>query len=105
MVIGGGGGFIGGHLVKYIYDKGFKHIRAVDMKPYDQWYTNFILRRRIFAWIAVKKMPVNRFARERQSSITWLPTWAAWASSNAFAWNACEVFLSTPTWRDNLIRY
>jgi len=38
MVITGAGGFIGGHLVKYFYDEGFKHIRAVDKKPLDQWY-------------------------------------------------------------------
>jgi GDP-D-mannose 3', 5'-epimerase len=38
MVITGAGGFIGGHLVKYFFDKGFKRIRAVDKKPLDQWY-------------------------------------------------------------------
>lgn len=38
MVVAGAGGFIGGHLVKYFHDKGYKHIRAVDKKPFDQWY-------------------------------------------------------------------
>jgi NAD-dependent epimerase/dehydratase family protein len=38
VVITGAGGFIGGHLVKYFFDKGFKRIRAVDKKPLDQWY-------------------------------------------------------------------
>jgi nucleoside-diphosphate-sugar epimerase len=38
IVVTGAGGFIGGHLVKYFYDKGFKNIRAVDKKPFDQWY-------------------------------------------------------------------
>jgi len=38
IVIAGAGGFIGGHLVKYFYDKGFTRIRAVDKKPFDQWY-------------------------------------------------------------------
>jgi GDP-D-mannose 3',5'-epimerase len=38
IVVTGAGGFIGGHLVKYFYDKGFKHVRAVDKKPFDQWY-------------------------------------------------------------------
>ena len=33
-----GGGFIGGALVKYLMDKGFKRIRAVDKKPLPQWY-------------------------------------------------------------------
>lgn len=38
MVVTGAGGFIGGHLVKYFLDQGFKRVRAVDKKPFDQWY-------------------------------------------------------------------
>src|SRR5438477_10195465 len=38
IVVTGAGGFIGGHLVKYFYEKGFKRLRAVDKKPFDQWY-------------------------------------------------------------------
>lgn len=38
IVVAGAGGFIGGHLVKYFFDKGFERIRAVDKKPLDQWY-------------------------------------------------------------------
>ena len=38
IVITGAGGFIGGHLVKYFFDKGFKRIRAVDKRPLDHWY-------------------------------------------------------------------
>jgi len=38
IVVAGAGGFIGGHLVKYFFDKGFTRIRAVDKKPFDQWY-------------------------------------------------------------------
>lgn len=38
IVVTGAGGFIGGHLVRYFHDKGFKRIRAVDKKPFDQWY-------------------------------------------------------------------
>lgn len=40
MVITGGGGFIGGNLVKYFTENGFTRIRAVDKKPLDQWYLN-----------------------------------------------------------------
>jgi nucleoside-diphosphate-sugar epimerase len=36
IVVTGAGGFIGGHLVKYFYDKGFKRIRAVDKKPFGE---------------------------------------------------------------------
>ena len=38
IVIGGAGGFIGGHLTKYFWDRGFTRIRAVDKKPLAEWY-------------------------------------------------------------------
>jgi len=38
IVITGAGGFIGGHLMKYFFGKGFTRIRAVDKKPFGQWY-------------------------------------------------------------------
>lgn len=37
IVIAGAGGFIGGHLVRYFKNKGVKSIRAVDIKPLDEW--------------------------------------------------------------------
>jgi nucleoside-diphosphate-sugar epimerase len=38
IVIAGAGGFIAGSLVRYFKQKGFTNIRAVDIKPIDQWY-------------------------------------------------------------------
>src|SRR5882724_172274 len=38
IVITGGGGFIGGNLVRYFVDKGFTRLRAVDKKPLYEWY-------------------------------------------------------------------
>jgi nucleoside-diphosphate-sugar epimerase len=38
IVITGAGGFIAGNLVKYFLSKGFTRVRAVDKKPFDQWY-------------------------------------------------------------------
>ena len=38
VVICGGCGFIGGHLVGDLLKKGFKTVRCVDVKPKDQWY-------------------------------------------------------------------
>jgi nucleoside-diphosphate-sugar epimerase len=38
IVITGAGGFIGGSLVRYFYDLGYRHIRAVDKKPLSKWY-------------------------------------------------------------------
>jgi nucleoside-diphosphate-sugar epimerase len=38
VVVCGAGGFIGGHLVKSLLDNGADVIRAVDVKPMDEWY-------------------------------------------------------------------
>src|SRR5262245_95560 len=38
IVITGAGGFIGGNLAKYLRDRGFTRIRAVDKKPLYDWY-------------------------------------------------------------------
>lgn len=37
IVVAGAGGFIGGHLVKELIKKG-QHVRAVDLKPLNEWY-------------------------------------------------------------------
>ncbi len=41
IVVCGGGGFIGGHLVADLLKQGHRDIRAVDIKPFDQWYQLF----------------------------------------------------------------
>jgi len=38
VVVCGAGGFIGGHLVRYLLDRGINVRRAVDIKPFDEWY-------------------------------------------------------------------
>src|SRR5271170_5764164 len=38
VVVTGAGGFIGGHLVKVLQQRGHKKIRAVDVKPLGEWY-------------------------------------------------------------------
>ncbi len=38
IVIAGGGGFIGGHLADYFLKLGYKNLRAVDIKPFGEWY-------------------------------------------------------------------
>ncbi len=41
ITVGGAGGFIGGALVADLRSKGFTRIRAIDIKPFDQWYQKF----------------------------------------------------------------
>ncbi|HEY0790337.1 MAG TPA: NAD-dependent epimerase/dehydratase family protein, partial [Chthoniobacterales bacterium] len=41
IVIAGAGGFIGGHLVANLRNEGYKNLRAVDHKPFSQWYQRF----------------------------------------------------------------
>jgi nucleoside-diphosphate-sugar epimerase len=38
IVVGGGGGFIGGHLVADLIRQGYTKVRSVDIKPLDHWY-------------------------------------------------------------------
>jgi nucleoside-diphosphate-sugar epimerase len=41
IVVAGGGGFIGGHLVADLRRQGYWRIRSVDVKPLDEWYQVF----------------------------------------------------------------
>ena len=41
VVVCGGGGFIGGHLVADLLRQGHTRVRSVDCKPVDQWYQHF----------------------------------------------------------------
>src|SRR5271157_4510499 len=38
VLVCGAGGFIGGHLVNTLFAKGAASVRAVDVKPFDEWY-------------------------------------------------------------------
>jgi GDP-D-mannose 3', 5'-epimerase len=41
VVVTGAGGFIGGHLVGELRKQGYEKIRAVDVKPFEEWYQRF----------------------------------------------------------------
>jgi GDP-D-mannose 3',5'-epimerase len=41
VVVCGGGGFIGGHLVGDLLRQGYRDVRSVDVKPFDEWYQRF----------------------------------------------------------------
>src|SRR5689334_11650145 len=41
IVVTGAGGFIGGHLVSKLRQDGYRKLRAVDIKPLEDWYQAF----------------------------------------------------------------
>src|SRR5467141_4171100 len=41
VLVTGAGGFIGGSLVRDLRAQGCKRVRAVDVKPMDEWYQRF----------------------------------------------------------------
>jgi GDP-D-mannose 3', 5'-epimerase len=41
IVVAGAGGFIGGHLVASLLSRGYSNLRAIDIKPFDEWYQFF----------------------------------------------------------------
>jgi nucleoside-diphosphate-sugar epimerase len=41
VVVTGAGGFIGGHLVRDLFDRGHTRVRAVDVKPIEEWHQHF----------------------------------------------------------------
>ncbi len=41
VLVAGGGGFIGGHLVANLLASGYRHVRVVDLRPVSSWYQVF----------------------------------------------------------------
>ena len=41
VVVAGAGGFIGGHLVADLLQRGHHRVRAIDIKPLDEWFQVF----------------------------------------------------------------
>jgi len=41
VLVAGAGGFIGGHLVADLRRQGYRRVRAVDLKPFAEWYQRF----------------------------------------------------------------
>ena len=76
-VVGGAGGFIGHHLVKYLKDRGY-WVRGVDIKQpeYEATAADEFQLLDLRRWDNCLRPP-----RTSTRSTSWLPTWAASASS------------------------
>ena len=55
ILVAGAGGFIGGHLVAKLLSDGHRDIRAVDIKPFDEWYQHFPQVENVQARFAIKR--------------------------------------------------
>jgi N-acetyl-gamma-glutamylphosphate reductase len=90
VVVTGAGGFIGGHLVKVLQQRGHTRIRVVDIKPIGEWY-------QVFPQADNRVLDLKSLANCRKApkwpawrgSTTSPPTWAAWASSRPTRPSAC----------------
>ncbi len=80
ILVGGAGGFIGGHLVADLLSGGCRNIRAVDIKPLDQWRQRFDEVENIRSDSAYCRI-AKRHAGTPVWSTTWRPTWGGWALS------------------------
>ena len=89
VLVTGAGGFIGGHLVaELLQQRGHTQIRAVDVKPLDEWYQRFG-RREADASISPRRGVPRGRRQGAATSTTSPPTWAAWASSRPTRPSAC----------------
>ena len=104
IVVCGGGGFIGGHLVADLLRQGHTDIRSVDIKPFNEWY-QFSPKVENLQLDLAGQGSVREGARKARTRFTILPpTWAAWGSSRTTARFACFRCSSTRTfaWRRSM---
>ncbi len=89
VVVAGAGGFIGGHLVADLLRRGCRRVRAVDVKPLDEWF-------QLFPEVDNRSLDLRERAAcdEAADGAAWSttspPTWAAWASSRPTRPPACS---------------
>ena len=89
ILVAGGGGFIGAQLVSALLADGHTNVRAVDVRPLEDWYQvseeadNRVLDLQLGRRLQSRRSPAP------DSSTTSPPTWAAWGSSRTTRRSAC----------------
>ena len=81
ILVAGGGGFIGGWLVRHLQEEGFTNLRAVDLKPFDEWHQVDRRTSTTGSQISGRSTSAARPFAGWRTSTTSRATWAAWASS------------------------
>ena len=88
ILITGAGGFIGGAMVAELRRQGHKRIRAVDIKPLDEWYQVFDDADNLVLDLNLKENCERPLTAPARSTIS-RPIWAAWALSRTTRHCAC----------------
>src|ERR1700744_1084742 len=86
IVVTGAGGFIGGALVANLRRRGVSSIRAVDVKPFGQWYQHFDDVENVSLDLNLKE---NCEIATRPKCTTLRQIWAGWALSSRTKPCAC----------------
>ena len=79
VLVAGGGGFIGGHLVGDLLAQGMS-VRSVDIKPRSEWYQVHPDAENVVADLSLLETQSPALLGPGRSTCS-PPTWAAWASS------------------------
>ncbi len=90
VVVCGGGGFIGGHLIKQLLRDGVNVIRSVDVKPRSEWYQVHHGVENVTADLN-NSTPATKPSRAPTPSSIWPRIWAAWALSKTIRPSACSA--------------
>ena len=81
-LIVGAGGFIGGHLVKKLFESGHQ-VRAVDIKPKELWFQDFEEVENFYS-MDMKNLSIL--------FLIWHATWVVWVLLKIIKQNACYQF-------------
>ena len=66
VLVTGAGGFIGGSLVADLRQKGYRKIRAVDVKPIDEWLGTFSTPMQAFTTFSPKAFKMRLIRSSNQ---------------------------------------